>query len=361
MKITFVLPTVSMSGGIKVAAIYAKALSDKGHDVFLVSVPPQKKRFLDKVKDFLLGKGWPQPACTKSHLDGMDLNHNVLSEVRQVVDSDVPDADVVVATWWETAEWVAKLRPSKGKKSYFIQGYEIFDFLPIERCKATYRLPLHKIVVAKWLADVMSKQYGDDNVDIVPNSVDHKQFYALIRNKQPVPTVGFLFSSTKLKGVDVILQVLDKLRLSIPNLRVISFGMQSPDDDALMVRNIEFYHSPEQISIRNLYAQCDAWITASRSEGFNLPAMEAMACRTPVVATRTGWPEEAVVNGKNGFLTEIDDVAALTSAVSQILLASNEEWMAMSQSAFETVQGCSWSNSVDLFESALHNAIKREW
>jgi glycosyltransferase involved in cell wall biosynthesis len=28
--------------------------------------------------------------------------------------------------------------------------------------------------------------------------------------------------------------------------------------------------------------------------------MEAMACRTPVVATRTGWPAEAIVAGFNG-------------------------------------------------------------
>jgi hypothetical protein len=31
--------------------------------------------------------------------------------------------------------------------------------------------------------------------------------------------------------------------------------------------------------------KCDAWMTCSRSEGFNLPALEAMACRTPVVLT----------------------------------------------------------------------------
>lgn len=353
MKITFVLPPVSLSGGIKVVAIYAKALAEKGHEVFLVSPPYPTKPLRRKIKEFLLGKGWSRTQHSLSHLDGLGLNHHTLSHCRTVVDSDVPDADVVIATWWETAEWVAKLSQTKGKKCYFIQGYEIFDFLPLERCKATYRLPLHKIVVAKWLADVMRNEYGDDDVDIVPNSVDQSQFYAPVRNKQNVPTIGFLYSSSALKGIDTTLIVVDRLRLAIPELRVIAFGATLPNDKALIDGGVEFYHSPAQDKIRDVYAQCDVWITSSRSEGFNLPVMEAMACRAPVVSTKTGWPMEAIENGKNGFLTDIDDVNGLTSAVSEILLATNESWKVFSDSAFKTVENSSWDVSSQMFEKAL--------
>ncbi|MDP3088422.1 MAG: glycosyltransferase family 4 protein [Methylotenera sp.] len=360
IKITFVLPPVGMSGGIKVLALYAKALVEKGHEVFLISPPYPSKFFRRKIKDFLLGRGWPKISHIASHLDGLGLNHHTLSRYRPVVDSDVPDADIVVATWWETAEWVAKLNPAKGKKCYFIQGYEIFDFLPVERCKASYRLPLHKIVVAKWLADVMRSEYGDDHVDIVPNSVDRNQFYAPVRHKQLLPTIGFLYSSTALKGVDVTLKVIDRLKLVIPKLRVISFGAISPNDNVLIDRGIEFYHSPAQDKIRDLYAQCDVWITASRTEGFNLPAMEAMACRTPVVSTKTGWPAEAIVNGMNGFLTEIDDVDELTVVVTQVLLATNEAWKMLSENAFNTVQNCSWHASCQMFEFALMKVANQD-
>ena len=37
MRITFILPSVNMSGGIKVIATYASALVEMGHDVCLVS------------------------------------------------------------------------------------------------------------------------------------------------------------------------------------------------------------------------------------------------------------------------------------------------------------------------------------
>ncbi len=353
MRVTFVLPPVGMSGGIKVVAIYAKALVAKGHEVFLVSPPHPRKLLRSRLKAFFLGKGWPRSVQVASYLDDAGLHHTTLSRYRPVVDQDVPDADAVIATWWETAEWVSALNSAKGKKFYFIQGYEIFDFLPIERCKATYRLPLHKIVVAQWLADVMRAEYGDNNVDIVPNSVDKSQFFSPVRDKQSTPTIGFLYSPAVLKGVDTILSALDRLRISIPNLRVISFGAHNPPHTTLEGHNIEFYLLPAQDKIRDLYAQCDVWVSASRSEGFNLPAMEAMACRTPIVSTKTGWPVEAILNGVNGYLTEIDDVAGLISAVSDILLASNDRWSSISACAYKTVENCSWDASSDMFERLL--------
>ena len=73
------------------------------------------------------------------------------------VDADLPDADIVIATWWETAEWVNALSPAKGRKVYFIQHHEVFSYLPVERSRATYRLPLHKIVISRWLKDLMEQ------------------------------------------------------------------------------------------------------------------------------------------------------------------------------------------------------------
>lgn len=357
MKISFVLPTVGMSGGIKVVAIYAKMLAEKGHDVVLVSPPPQQAGFFKKVKSVLKGSGWPQAKPRKSHLDGLGLNHQVLETYRPVTDKDLPDADIVVASWWETAEWVNALGNRKGAKVYFIQHHEVFDFLPVERAKATYQLPLHKIVIAKWLLDIMNHQYGDHHVDLVPNSVDRQQFYAEPRGKQPVPTIGFLFAYADFKGVDITLKAIQKLKVTIPDLRVISFGSFKPDDFPHWDNTIEFHYSPAQDNIRNLYAQCDVWMTASRTEGFNLPAMEAMACRTPIVSTKAGWPMEAIESFENGVLTEVDDVDALAKGAEWVLSLNESDWKALSLRAYETLAESSWAHSSELFENALMNAI----
>ena len=361
MRITFILPIVTMSGGIKVVAIYAKALVERGHEVVLISVPPPGISIRQKIKSLITGHGWPKYTVPDSHLDGIKLDHRVLDRCRPVTDADVPDADIVIATWWLTAEWVSALSENKGAKVYFIQGHEVHEHLPVERSRATYILPLHKIVISKWLQNIMHTEYGDEDVDLVPNSVDHYQFFSPIRGKQIVPTVGFLYSrSIIVKGIDVTTEVINRLRVRFPNLRVIAFGAYKPEEGATGFDDqIDFYCSPDQGKIRHLYAQCDVWLTASRSEGFNLPAMEAMACRTPVVSTKVGWPDEAVVTGKNGVLVEVGDVEALTQGAASVLSLSNDEWSEMSNNAYLTVASSSWEKSASQFEKALARTHKK--
>jgi glycosyltransferase involved in cell wall biosynthesis len=358
MRVTFILPPVNMSGGIRVAAVYAEALARNGHQVTLVSPaqPPIKLR--SRVRSFLSGEGWPRNQEFRSHLDGRGLNHRVLERYRPVMDEDVPDADIVIATWWETAEWVNALSRRKGEKIYFVQHHEIFEHLPVERCRATYRMPLRKIVIARWLADVMRDEYGDANVDLVPNAVDRQQFHADVRGKQNVPTVGFLYHETHFKGMDVVLAALAKIRRSFPNLRAICFGSHPPSTGFRLDDFVEFHLEPPQDRLRDLYRQCDVWLAASRSEGFNLTAMEAMSCRVPVVSTRTGWPEEAIVAGQNGVLVDVDDIDGIVDGAVWVLGLDDKAWRAISEYAYQTVADSSWENSARLFEQALMKACQ---
>ena len=359
LRITFVAPPVSMAGGIRVIAIYAKLLVEQGHSVVIVSPPAPPISLKQKLKHLLRHQVWLVREPQASHLDGLGLDHRVLDAYRAVTDNDVPDADVVIATWWETAEWVNDLSSKKGVKFYFVQHHELFDFVPVERCRETYRLPLHKIVIAKWLANVMRDEYGDADVDLVPNSVDHQQFFAPSRGKQVRPTVGFLYHQAAFKGVDITLMALARLREKYPDLRAICFGSHAPKDRAELADFIEFECAPAQERIRGIYAQCDVWITASRSEGFNLPAMEAMACRTPVVATDTGWPSEAIRDGENGFLVAVDDVDGIVQGVSQMMDADDAEWRRISEEALHTVADSSWEKSCMQFEAALRRSVEK--
>jgi glycosyltransferase involved in cell wall biosynthesis len=349
-----------MSGGTKVVGIYAEELMRLGHTVRVVSPPPFATPVRRKLKSWLTLKGWPaDPKPLRSHLDGTRIDHYILDRWRPITDRDVPDADVVIATWWETAEWVYRLSPRKGAKVYFIQHHEVFSHLPLERCDATYRLPLHKIVIAKWLEEVMQSEYGDSSVDLVSNSVDTGQFHATVRGKQSVPTVGFLYNTDVFKGLDLTLSALRILREQRTDLRVVSFGSEYPREDLPFGSRSTFSYLPPQHEIRNLYASCDLWLTASRSEGFNLPAMEAMACRTPVVSTDTGWPSEAIESGWNGVLVNVGDVAGLAQGAEWILSQSDESWKTLSANAYATATAGSWRESARLFEAALRRACER--
>jgi glycosyltransferase involved in cell wall biosynthesis len=354
MRITFILPVVNMGGGIRVVSIYAKELVRRGHTVCLISTPRRSPTIANRLKTLLKENGWPFALhSTPSHLDGTGLDHRVLDRWRPVTDADVPDGDVVIATWWETAEWVAALSPSKGTKVYFIQGHEIFPHLPVERSRATYRLPLHKIVIAPWLKEIMSAQYGDQVADVVPNSVDTDQFFAEVRGKQQVPTVGFVYATLRSKGLDITLAAINRLRERIPDLRIISFGTQRPRPELPLPEGAEFFHLPPQDQLPHLYAQCDVWVTAGRTDGLGLPAMEAMACRTPVVAT------QVIQTGHNGVRVPKDDVPGLVQGIEWVLSRTEDEWMALSKNSRATMTASSWERSAEMFEAALEHACRR--
>lgn len=359
MKITFVLPVVNMSGGIRVVSIYAQLLHTMGHVVTLVSPPPQEVPLRRKIRRLLQGGGWQHyERYPKSHIDDRRLNHRVLDKYRPPTNEDVPDADVIVATWWETAEWISALGDQKGVKVYFIQHHEIFNYNPIDRVEATYRLPFHQIVIARWLKEVLLYSYGKVSAEIVHNGVDHTQFFAPKRGRQARPTIGFLYHKAHFKGVDTTLAAISRMKQSKPDIRVICFGSQEPSAPLPLEAWIEFYREPEQDRIKDIYAACDVWITASRSEGFNLTAMEAMACRTPIVSTRTGWPEEAIVQYENGVLVDVDDVDAIVEATLWMFGLKETEWQQLSEAAYRTVEPCTWERSAKLFEKALLGAIQ---
>lgn len=360
MRITFVFPPDNLSGGIKVALIYARALARKGHDVRIVSAPAPRLSGVERLRRFIRGEGWPPDMPSVDlPLEGTAILHHVLDRYRPVIDSDIADGDIVVATWFETAHWVNALASCKGVKVHLIQHHEVFDYLPVDRCRATYRLPFHKIVIARWLKDVMAAEYGDHTVDLVSNSVDRAQFFASPRGKQEHPTIGLLYSSIPFKGLDVALEAIQFVGRCVPGLRIVAFGSEQPTPQLALPPGSDFHLRPPQDRIREIYARCDVWLTASRSEGFNLPALEAMACRTPVVSTKTGWPGEAVVCRQNGMLVDIDDRQGLAAGLEWILTRDEKQWRALSENAFLTSSRGSWDESADLFEQALGHACRR--
>ncbi len=359
MKITFVTPPPNLSGGIRVIAIYAERLRRRGHEVLVVHPPHQRHSLLQGVKALARGRGWPSQPSARSHFDGTGVPQKVLDRYRPLTDADVPDSDVIVATWWETAEWVAGLSASKGAKAYFLQHHETFEYLPKERVAATWRLPMHKITISRWLVELAASEYGDRDVSFVPNSVDTELFFAPPRGKQPVPTVGLLYSRAYWKGCTVSLRAFALAAARLPRLRLVSFGSHLPSAELPLPPQTQFVHKPPQPTIKDLYAQCDVWLCGSWSEGFHLPPLEAMACRCPVISTAVGGPLDVVEDGHNGYVVPLGDSAALAERLVEVLSLSEVRWQAMSDAAYETAVRYTWDDATDRFEAALQTASDR--
>lgn len=71
--------------------------------------------------------------------------------------------------------------------------------------------------------------------------------------------------------------------------------------------------------LAELYRNAQFFVLSSDEEGLGIIVLEAMASGLPVVSTRCGGPEMAVVEGETGFLTPVGDAQALAVAMQRLL------------------------------------------
>ena len=74
-----------------------------------------------------------------------------------------------------------------------------------------------------------------------------------------------------------------------------------------------------QESIASLLNCADVALQPSATESFGLSNLEALSTGVPVVGTRCGGPEEVVLEGECGFLSEVGDVREMSENVIRLL------------------------------------------
>jgi len=340
-----------------VVATHAQFLQDRGHIVTITALGRQKPSMSERLRALKKGRIAPEKPFDDYHFKDIGVTINILDYKNKVTAQDLPDADVVIATLWRTAEWVDALPPEKGNKVYFIQGHEVFPYFPADRVRATYHLPMHQITVSNWLGQLMQKEYGRDAPALVPNSVNFEVFNSPPREKRDHPRIGFLYAHSSVKGVDVTTKAIARIQKSMPEIEVISFGSVEPSRELPLPMNCEFHHRPPQNTIRDIYTSCDAWITGSRLEGFGLTILEAAACRCPNVSTRAGGPDDLIDNGETGYLVELENDQALAARTIDILSMKPDDWRRMSTNAYERARIYTWADAGKKFETTLYDAL----
>jgi glycosyltransferase involved in cell wall biosynthesis len=354
LKITFVCPSDNPSGGMRVIALYARKLAERGHQITVAiprsSGPTLRQRLSALVRKGTILRDKPNPI---SFFKETPFDVSWLQRRDRVLNSDVPDADVVIATWWESLEWVWAFDDRKGRKLHFMQDYEIWghpDFTDIPRIDRAYALPIPKIVIAEWERRLLQTKWQVSALDVIRNSVDLNVFFADVRDKQSIPTVGFTYSTIFDKGCSVVLEALELARKTIPDLRVVSFGATRPSEQ--FPEYVEFHHAVPDEKLRLIYESCDAWLFGTRREGFGLPILEAMACRTPVIGTPAGAGQDLIGAG-GGILVPIDDPASMADAIAKVAKMPSDKWRAISKVAHDTATQYSWDDAADKFEKVV--------
>ena len=285
--ISVVLPgyPTHAGGGYKVVYQYANHLVQAGHQVHLVQMRPDQARLREEklsrvVLRFLqyrLGRRM------KPRWFALDRRVRVTNYARQFV-GGVPRSDVVVATAMETADLVARVVARQGIQGvYFIQGYESWgeDSMKVD---ATWRLPLHRIVVGPWLAE-KAVELGVTAVQ-VSNAIDGADFPpGPPLTSRPLRVLA-LVSDLPLKRADLVAEAFARIAADMPEVELCTFGV-IPKPSGLPSQSLHF-QSPSPDRLRAAYQQCRVYICASDTEGWGLPPAEAMSSGAAVVSTENG-------------------------------------------------------------------------
>ena len=356
MRITFLTPADNLTGGARVVATYARLLQTRGHEVTVVSNAPDRPTLRQRLRAWRRGEPAELRRTSRpetGHVALSGVPRRVLERPRPMESRDLPDADVLVATWWETAVWAAAMPATKGRKVHLIQGYETWTGGDVtRRVQAALKLPNRKLAISAGLARDIESDLGDLGIVVVPNAVDTALFDAPARERGSPPTVGFVYSPAPIKGADLCAQAIRITRRHIPDLRVLAFGAEAPTAYNPLPEGAEFVFRPAQGTVPALYARCDAWLFASRLDSFGLPILEAMACRTPVIGVPIGAAPELLADGA-GRLVPPESPEAMAAAIVDLISGPAPAWRAASDHAHRRAHGYSWDDATERFLQAI--------
>lgn len=290
----FVLPgfTSVPFGGYKVVYEYANALAaNSANRVFI----HQSKAFLREPGDRRMrlvtlrsAKAWMNSVISRRPhrpIPWFDIDERVAVNncigFPKIADTD---NTVVVATSVHTAPFVANLvkRPNT-RGVYFIQSFEDWA-APKDFVESTWRLPLHLIVIAPWLAEI-GNALGVETHTVL-NSVDPVNFPDGPRLAARHKSVLGLVSTLPLKRTDLLIAVFEEIRAADPEVKFSTFG--TCDRPEGLPAWVEHHKSPSSKDLSRLYQRARVYICASDLEGSALPPAEALLSGTAVVSTDIG-------------------------------------------------------------------------
>ncbi len=166
-----------------------------------------------------------------------------------------------------------------------------------------------------------------ERMTVVPVGVDHTVFRPYLDLRPASGRIMVTSSSdVPMKGLVPLLEAVAKLRTEREvELTVIGRPTRGGRVDRAIARLglgevVTCVSGISDEELARLYGQAEVAVVPSLYEGFSLPAIEAMSCGVPVVATTGGaLPEVVGRHEETGLLVPPDDSGALASAIGRLL------------------------------------------
>ena len=176
-------------------------------------------------------------------------------------------------------------------------------------------------------------QRPDVNVGVLPNTLDPLWMAGADGGRHEPAGDDFAFLNVASLDVNKDQRSLIKAfaascRNLPATLRIGGVGDGRADLEALareldVERQVTFLGYLTRSQVREEMQRAGCFVLSSRYETFGVVLLEALACGTPVVATRCGGPDD-IVNDTNGILVNPGDVGALGAAMARVYRSRGE-------------------------------------
>jgi len=185
-----------------------------------------------------------------------------------------------------------------------------------------------------------------ERIAVVPCGVDTEMFTpgdaeaaraTLQRSSEPL--ILYVGRLAPIKGLETLLDAIALLARQGRRVRLLVVGgdADEPQDShevglraritTLGIADLVSFAGPQpQETLRTHYVAADVTVLPSHYESFGMVALEAMACGSPVVASRVGGLTTTVRDGVTGFLVPEGDVSALAGRLETLLADPDLRW-----------------------------------
>jgi glycosyltransferase involved in cell wall biosynthesis len=194
-------------------------------------------------------------------------------------------------------------------------------------------------------------------VSLIPNAIDINSLPSGsdARYEKQIIFAGRL---SKEKGILTILDMAKNLPKDV-HLIIIGSGPEESvvTESAKNTENVHFLgYQPKEKTIP-LIRGSTLLIQPSIAEGISATLLEAMACKTPIIATSVGGNKELLIHNKTGILIEPGNSNELLKEIMN-MLNDKDKREGISKSAYDEVQKYDWSNVGQLYLNLYEKLLK---
>jgi glycosyltransferase involved in cell wall biosynthesis len=149
------------------------------------------------------------------------------------------------------------------------------------------------------------------------------------------------------KGYEDLIEAVHSVKNKYPHLKILVIGRGDAAYEKLLIDKMNslgirdrFIMIGNSDNVASLLKMCDGKILATRNTGrreaFGAAIIEAMAAGLPVIATRSGGPDEIVLHNETGWLVDASGCNGLVEGI-ELFMASRDSWKQIGLNGYNRV------------------------